>query len=165
MVKGHERLILVTKKPCHELEQKLEPIHINIQGRVFSIAPKGYLHQSEDTKKKPICLIGIESIPDKENHYRLGLTFLKNFYTALDFENNYIIVGINNMGPSKENDVRSEEEFNKYREEKKAEEEEEQDITIWVVVIFILVVLIFFVVKRYRDAQQEKRVTFAKAQR
>lgn len=32
------------------------------------------------------------------------------------------MIGINNMGPSKENDVRSEEEFNKYREEKKAEE-------------------------------------------
>lgn len=25
------------------------------------------------------CLIGIESIPDSENHYRLGIQFLKNF--------------------------------------------------------------------------------------
>ena len=41
------------------------------------------------------CFIGIQSIPDKYNQYRLGTIFLRNFYTGLDFDNNYILLGIN----------------------------------------------------------------------
>lgn len=44
------------------------------------------------------CLVGIESIPDSENHYRLGIQFLKNFYTALDYGNNVIMIAINDHG-------------------------------------------------------------------
>ena len=44
------------------------------------------------------CRIGIESIPNSANHYRLGMTFLKHFYTALDYENNLIILGLNGVG-------------------------------------------------------------------
>lgn len=47
---------------------------------------------------KNYCLIGIESIPDYENHYRLGIQFLRNFYTALDYESNVIILALNNHG-------------------------------------------------------------------
>ena len=41
------------------------------------------------------CFIGIESIPDHNNQYRLGTVFLRNFYTALDYDQNLIIIGVN----------------------------------------------------------------------
>lgn len=44
------------------------------------------------------CLIAIESIPDAENHYRLGVQFLKNFYVSLDYEDNIIMIALNNHG-------------------------------------------------------------------
>lgn len=34
------------------------------------------------------CFIGISPIDDKYNHYRFGTIFLRNFYMALDYENN-----------------------------------------------------------------------------
>lgn len=48
------------------------------------------------------CRIGIESIPNSANHYRLGMTFLKHFYTALDYEENLIIMGLNGIGDNKQ---------------------------------------------------------------
>lgn len=42
------------------------------------------------------CFIGIQSIPDRYNQYRLGTIFLRNFYTGLDYENNLVVLGINN---------------------------------------------------------------------
>lgn len=41
------------------------------------------------------CFVGIQSIPDSANQYRLGTIFLRNFYTALDFDNNLILIGVN----------------------------------------------------------------------
>jgi hypothetical protein len=41
------------------------------------------------------CFIGISSIPDSLNQYRLGTIFLRNFYTALDFDKNLIMIGLN----------------------------------------------------------------------
>lgn len=37
------------------------------------------------------CFIGIESIPDGLNQYRLGSMFLENFYTVLDYDNKEIV--------------------------------------------------------------------------
>lgn len=54
----------------------------------MSIEPKGYLYNLKDG-----CAIGIESIPDSLNEYRLGLIFLNNFYTGLDFKSNHIYLG------------------------------------------------------------------------
>lgn len=55
--------------------------------------PRGYLYhqplQNDD------CFIGIESIPDNANQYRLGRVFLRNYYTVLDFEQNLIQIGPN----------------------------------------------------------------------
>jgi len=34
------------------------------------------------------CVIGISPTPNEKNHYRLGTVFLRNFYIALDYENN-----------------------------------------------------------------------------
>ena len=46
-------------------------------------------------KVKDECFIGVQSIPDSYNQYRLGTIFLRNFYTALDYEHNLVIMGIN----------------------------------------------------------------------
>jgi len=47
---------------------------------------------------RPECRIGIESIPDSANHYRLGIQFLRNFFVQLDYEQNIIMIGLNNNG-------------------------------------------------------------------
>jgi hypothetical protein len=44
---------------------------------------------------KEECFIGVQSIPDNFNQYRLGTIFLRNFYTGLDYENNLIMIGVN----------------------------------------------------------------------
>lgn len=54
----------------------------------LTIKPKGYLYNLNGD-----CAIGIQSIPDSLNEYRLGLVFLSNFYTGLDFETNHIYFG------------------------------------------------------------------------
>jgi hypothetical protein len=41
------------------------------------------------------CQIGLEAIPNEISEYRLGTIFLRNFYTALDYENDLIILGVN----------------------------------------------------------------------
>jgi hypothetical protein len=40
-------------------------------------------------------MVGVEGIPDNLNQIRLGSVFLRNFYTVLDFDNNYIMIGLN----------------------------------------------------------------------
>lgn len=45
--------------------------------------------------QKDDCFLGIESIPDSANQYRLGTVFLRNFYTALNFDQNLIMIGVN----------------------------------------------------------------------
>lgn len=42
--------------------------------------------------------MGVESIPDSLNQIRLGRSFLRNFYTILDFDKNYIVFGLNQGG-------------------------------------------------------------------
>lgn len=44
---------------------------------------------------KEECFIGVQSIPDKYNQYRLGTIFLRNFYAGLDYENDLILIGVN----------------------------------------------------------------------
>jgi hypothetical protein len=57
------------------------------------IKPRGYLYRQPLQTND--CFIGIESIPDSSNQYRLGRVFLRNFYTALDYEQNLIMIGPN----------------------------------------------------------------------
>ena len=56
------------------------------------IKPKGYLY-SLPTQQD--CFIGISSLPDSLNQYRLGTIFLRNFYLGLDYEQDLILLGIN----------------------------------------------------------------------
>jgi hypothetical protein len=41
------------------------------------------------------CSIGLEKLKDVDNEYRLGTLFMRNFYTALDFDNDMIAIGVN----------------------------------------------------------------------
>lgn len=43
-------------------------------------------NQHDGNKFKPVCRIGIESIPDSANQYRLGIQFLRNFFVQLDYD-------------------------------------------------------------------------------
>jgi hypothetical protein len=57
------------------------------------IKPRGYLYHLDGQYLD--CFIGIESIPDSTNQYRLGTVFLRNFYTGLDYDENLIMIGVN----------------------------------------------------------------------
>ena len=86
------RTILVARKSCEDLAKKLKPIEFALQNTKIVIQPRGYLYHLQGQSD---CFIGIESIPDRTNQYRLGTVFLRNFYTALDYDQNLIIIGVN----------------------------------------------------------------------
>ena len=48
------------------------------------------------------CFIGISEIPDRSNQYRLGTIFLRNFYTAFDYDKDLIMLGVNKNIPLKD---------------------------------------------------------------
>jgi hypothetical protein len=50
----------------------------------ITLRPAGYTYSMPNSDD---CFIGISPIDDKENHYRFGTIFLRNFYMALDYEN------------------------------------------------------------------------------
>ena len=75
------REMLVARKSCDELYGCLKTIHFSLQDTRIEIKPRGYLYSLGSEKSD--CFIGIESIPDRDNHYRLGTVFLRNSYTAL----------------------------------------------------------------------------------
>lgn len=66
----------------------------------MTINPPGYLYDLDGRSDE--CFIGISEIPESANQYRLGTIFLRNFYTALDFDENLIAVGINKNIPEKD---------------------------------------------------------------
>ena len=57
--------ILVARKACHLLEDKLSDIEFMIQDTKIIIKPRGYLYHMDDQYKD--CFIGISSIPDSLN--------------------------------------------------------------------------------------------------
>lgn len=79
--------MLESKKKCSVLKNRLDDLSFNIYDTKIIIKPSGYLFSYTDSD---LCFIGIGPIPDEENHYRLGTIFLRNFYLALDYENNQI---------------------------------------------------------------------------
>lgn len=97
---------LKSNEQCSQLQESLSPLEFYIQDSKITILPSGILDDVpeviDETTGEIItprhCLIGIESIPDSENHYRLGIQFLKNFYTALDYQNNVIMIALNDHG-------------------------------------------------------------------
>ena len=90
----NDRHQMMSRKSCHKLYRTLKPIKFTIQHTVIEIKPEGYVYSLSDSEKD--CFIGIEQIPDRSNHYRLGTVFLRNFYVVLNYELNLIHMGINN---------------------------------------------------------------------
>ena len=90
----NDRHVLITRKPCYKLYHTLKPIKFSLQHTTIEIKPQGYLYSLGGDRKT--CFIGIEQIPDRSNHYRLGTVFLRNFYIVLNYELNLIHMGVNN---------------------------------------------------------------------
>ena len=91
---------LIARKSCHALAKVLKPISFKLQNTAMTITPQGYLYNLQGSEKD--CFIGISEIPDKSNQYRLGTIFLRNFYTALDYDENLIIMGVNKNIPERD---------------------------------------------------------------
>ena len=103
-----ENDILISRKKCSELYDLYSDLKFTIQGTEITIKPKGYLYSLGAQND---CFIGLSSIPDKYNQYRLGTIFLRNFYTGLDFENNMLLIGINKGATAAELHGKSENPF------------------------------------------------------
>ena len=84
--------VLVARKPCEQLYDVLGNLQFTLQGTVITLKPRGYLYSLPMNSD---CFIGIESIPDDSNQFRLGTIFLRNFYTGLDYDKNLIMLGVN----------------------------------------------------------------------
>lgn len=103
-----ENEILVSRKKCSELYSVFSDLKFTIQGTEITIKPKGYLYS---LGAQADCFIGISSIPDKYNQYRLGTIFLRNFFVGLDYENNMLLIGINKGATAAELHGKSENPF------------------------------------------------------
>ena len=88
---------LIAETSCHKLEKLLKPISFKLQNTTITIPPAGYL--TSDTGQNIDCLIGISEIPDQSNQYRLGTIFLRNFYTAFDYDKDLIMLGVHKNIP------------------------------------------------------------------
>jgi len=108
------------------------------------IQPEGYLYSYNNQND---CFIGVQSIDDNLNQYRLGTIFLRNFYVGLDYNYEQIVIGLNEgttyasiMGSSPNPNFKSE-------KDKGA-------------VVFVLMFLIFMfgiaITFYFRSRQQEK---------
>lgn len=89
--------ILVSGKSCGELESIYSDLQFMLQYTQITIKPSGYLF---NLPGQDDCFIGIQSIPDSFNQFRLGTIFLRNFYAGLDYEKNFIMIGLNVNGDS-----------------------------------------------------------------
>jgi len=76
--------IMVARTPCSDLYDKLANIEFDLQSTKIRITPRGYLYRLPNQNND--CFIGLQSIPDNSKQYRLGTVFLRNFYTALDYD-------------------------------------------------------------------------------
>ena len=85
--------ILVSTRECKFLETIYGDLEFTLQNTKIIITPGGYLYSSPNQDD---CFIGVQSIPDKYNQYRLGTIFLRNFYTGLNFDKNLLLIGLNN---------------------------------------------------------------------
>ena len=89
-IDGNE--ILVSSLSCENLAKKLDPLEFMLHHTKIKIKPMGYLYSFLNQKD---CFIGVQSIPDRFNQYRLGTIFLRNFYTGLNYHYNSLLIGLN----------------------------------------------------------------------
>ena len=88
-------ITIEANKPCSQIYNVLSPISFKLQSTTISIAPRGLTLKSDPNSEDEKCRIALEKLVGVSNEYRLGNVFLRNFYTALDFDNDLIIIGVN----------------------------------------------------------------------
>jgi len=77
----------VSPKQCKNLYKSLNDLVFHLGETKITLKPAGYTYSMPDSND---CFIGISPTDNKDFNYRLGTIFLRNFYVALDYENNYI---------------------------------------------------------------------------
>lgn len=76
---------------CDEIIDKLPPVELELgDGIILKINPRGYIYPS--LPGDSFCKIGLAGVKGMKNEIRLGSIFIRNFYTALDFEKNTIML-------------------------------------------------------------------------
>lgn len=85
--------IRVPDKNCKDVWGFLKPIAFKLEKTNIVIQPRGYTYQLDPNQG--YCQIGIQPTPGDSNEYRLGTIFLRNFYTALDYDADLIVIGVN----------------------------------------------------------------------
>lgn len=114
----------------------------------MTITPQGYLYNLEGREKD--CFIGISQIPDSSNQYRLGTIFLRNFYTALDYDENLIIMGVNKNIPERDRPTMEGHVVNP-----NMNTQSHKGFIIWIFVILTILfgIAIFFYIKANREVE------------
>ena len=158
---------MVSTKSCRELESIYQPLVFNLDKAVVSIKPKGYLYSFRGSDD---CFIGIESIPDRKNQYRLGTIFLRNFYTALDFDKDIIMIGLNNDGYTSDligpPHVTPVDPYNPYKPVDPTDPyvPPEPSSRAWIIILVILLVMFGLGIGFYlraRHQEQKRTITFS----
>jgi len=113
------------------------------------LRPAGYLYHLEGDIKN--CFIGIQKIPNSSNQYRLGTIFLRNFYTALDFDNNLILMGVNKGASDR---------AKAYIDGSISNPHRSRGMTIGIIIVILLIafaVAIIFYFKQHKKVEKRKR--------
>jgi len=95
------------------------------------------------------CFIGIQKIDKHANQYRLGTIFLRNFYTALDFDNNLILMGVNKGSSDKAKAYIKGELSNPYRVS--------NGVTVSIIAVILLLVCGLGIVFYFKQNKQMKQ--------
>ena len=85
--------IQIPNKRCSEVVDELSVIQFKLEQTNIIIQPSGYTYQID--KNQDYCQVGLQPIMHESHEYRLGNIFLRNFYTALDFDKDVIMIGVN----------------------------------------------------------------------
>ena len=155
-----DSVILVSRRQCKDLYDILGDIEFLLHETMIVIKPRGYLYSLPNQKD---CFIGVQSIPDAYNQYRLGTIFLRNFYVGLDYDQNQMLVGLNKNpttadgeeflgGPTAEMHGKSEDPHKR-----------RGSGAIWFVIFFFFLlggIATFFYIK-HKQMEQDKTSTFA----
>lgn len=103
-------------------------------------------------------MIAIESIPDAENHYRLGVQFLKNFYVSLDYQDNVIMIGLNNHGLNNGAHAVVDPDGKKNKEEPK---KANYEILVLLIILMLSGILSILGFQKYKSVKKSKKVDLA----
>lgn len=147
-----ETQILVARKPCYKLYDTLGDIEFKLQDTKIIIKPRGYLYHMENQDD---CFIGIQAIPESANQYRLGTIFLRNFYTALDYEQNLIIIGVNAGASDLAKAEIDGKVYNPFKESSKGNEGGIASLLFIFLLIIIVIIAFWYFMKQEEHKQKE----------